>query len=184
MLIMTGSTTRGNVNLSASSATAATIAALPRAPVLAAAGGCPPGPPGSAPHQIRRQALHARHPARVLDRHQSDNRLPVDAELMEGLEVRLDARASTGVRTGDGQRNRRRLRRARLSWRRSSYRRGAGARDEASPAPAVCRRRPGTTNTFPCSNPLRDSATTSSAAIHHPRGITPRSMPATSWNSV
>ena len=36
---------------------------------------------------------------RVLHREQRDHRLAVDAELMEGLEVGLDARAAARIRT-------------------------------------------------------------------------------------
>jgi hypothetical protein len=79
LLIMTGSTTSGQPKSIA--ATASIISAAPSAPVFTARGGS------------------------VLNGDERDGAGSVDAELVEGLQVRLDTRASAGVGAGDRQRD-------------------------------------------------------------------------------
>ena len=88
----------------AARATARTISGEPSAPVLAACGGMSSSTAASCSStSASGQHLDARDAQRVLDGEKRDDGLAVDAELVEGLEVGLDARAAAGVGSGDRQ---------------------------------------------------------------------------------
>ena len=72
--------------------------AMPSAPVLAAAGGMSSRTACELlQHQAGRHHLDARDADGVLHGEQRDDRFAVDAELVEGLQIGLDARAAAGV---------------------------------------------------------------------------------------
>ncbi len=56
-------------------------------------------------NQVRCEDLYALHTQRILNRDQRNGRLAEDSQLVEGLKIRLNARAARGVRTGNGNRN-------------------------------------------------------------------------------
>ncbi len=80
---------------------------LPSAPVFAAAGGISANDGANLiGHQIGREIFDPLDAARVLHGDQRDHGLPIDAELMKGLEIGLDSRSAARVRSGNRQRNR------------------------------------------------------------------------------
>ena len=102
LLTITGSTTSGKAKSAAARATASTISAEPSAPVFAAPGGMSSSTAASCSStSCGRHHLHARDAHGVLHGEQRDHRFAIDAELMEGLEVGLNARAAARVASGD-----------------------------------------------------------------------------------
>ena len=104
---MTGSTTSGDQPCSRIALpTRRTSDASASMPVLSAAGGRSSASAASCAATIASETVStASHAAGVLRREGDDDRGAEDAELVEGLQVGLDAGAAAGVRAGDGERD-------------------------------------------------------------------------------
>ena len=98
LLLITGSTTRGQSASFAHSATTSMMADVPRAPVLVASGGMSLVTVVQLiPNQRWIQRLHGSDRLSVLHGQQGDNTHPVRPKPVEGLEVSLNASSTRGV---------------------------------------------------------------------------------------